>query len=126
MFWYLATPYSKYPHGRQDAFHMACEQAGLLTNAGIVVFSPIAHSHPLVEYGGVKGTDFAAWERFDKAMIAASQGCIVCMATGWQESDGMEKEIALFKEARKPVVYMIPGKIPNAIPTVARDQGGAN
>lgn len=115
MFWYLATPYSKYPQGRDEAFREACRQAGLLTNAGLVVFSPIAHSHPLVEYGGVSGTDFAAWERFDKAMIAASQGCIVCMMTGWQDSIGMQKEIALFKEARKPVIYMTPGKVPDEL-----------
>jgi len=120
-FHYLATPYSKYPQGREAAFQEACRQAGLLTNAGLIVFSPIAHSHPLVEQGGVDGHDFAAWERFDKAMIAASHGCIVCMMTGWNKSIGMAKEIALFKEARKPVIYMIPGQVP----ATARDGGGA-
>ena len=46
MFWYLASPYSKYPEGTQAAFEMACWQAGLLIRAGVPVFSPIAHSHP--------------------------------------------------------------------------------
>jgi len=111
-FWYLATPYSKYPDGRKLAFEVACKQAGILTNAGVVVFSPIAHSHPLVIHGNVSGTDFAAWEAFDRAMIQASIGCIVCKMQGWQESEGIARELDIFRLQSKPIVEMEPGWVP--------------
>lgn len=114
-YWYLATPYSRYPDGLHAAWVAACEQCGLLTNAGITVFSPIAHSHPLVIHGGVIGTDFAAWERFDQAMINGAMGMIICMLPSWQKSQGMSAEIVLCGRLEKPIQYMRPGVVPPAL-----------
>ena len=43
---YLATPYSKYPAGLQQAFVDAAKLAALLLRSGMNVYSPIAHTHP--------------------------------------------------------------------------------
>lgn len=111
-YWYLATPFTAYPHGHEAAFRAACVQAGLLKRAGIVVFSPIVHSYPLVKYGGVTNTDYDSWRDFDEAMIAASVGLIVCKLAGWDISVGVRREIEFAGKIGKSVVYMEPGEVP--------------
>ena len=111
-FWYLASPYSKYRFGHDAAFRAAASNAGILTRAGIVVFSPITHSHPLIQWGNVSGTDFAAWERFDRAMIDAAIGCILCRMPGWNESEGIKRELEIFRLQSKPIIEMEPGYVP--------------
>ena len=115
MFWYLASPYSKYPEGTQAAFEMACGQAGLLIRAGVPVFSPIAHSHPISEHGGINPLDHDIWLPADKPFMDAARGCIVVMADGWQESYGVKFEIDTFYHAGKPFVFMQPGVVPAAV-----------
>ena len=46
-FWYLATPYSKFPGGLDLAAKAASLCAGILIAERVWVFSPIAHSHPI-------------------------------------------------------------------------------
>lgn len=111
-FWYVATPYSRYPGGYEAAFRAAAAEVGQLINAGIVAFSSIVHCHPLVTYGGVDGTDFGSWERYDKVMIGLSQGLIVCKLMGLEASRGTYAEIGLAAELGKPIVYMEPGVVP--------------
>lgn len=104
-FWYLATPYSKYPLGTMLAHQHACELAARLFRAGINVYSPIAHTHALAEIGGLDG-HFDQWAAFDEALIAASDGLIVAMMRGWRESAGIAAEIAICTRLDKPVRYM--------------------
>lgn len=52
-YWYVASPYSKYPGGTVAAFTEICEVTGKFMTEGVPVFSPIAHSHPVSIYGGV-------------------------------------------------------------------------
>jgi hypothetical protein len=111
-FWYLATPYSKFPGGHDAAWKAATQETGLLIRAGLIVFSPITHSHPLVVHGGVSGTDFAAWEHIDLAMIHASRGLIACRLPSWEISPGMVKEIEYAEKIGKIVVTMQPGEVP--------------
>ena len=44
-FWYLATPYSKFPGGLDAAYVEACKAQALLIKAGVPVFCPISHTH---------------------------------------------------------------------------------
>lgn len=110
-YWYLATPYSKYPGGHHEAFRQAAKAAGLLHNAGHTVFSPIVHSHPLVTIGGVDGTDFDAWRGVDEVMMYHAYGLIVCMLPGWDKSAGVAEEMKFFRDRfpRRPLRYMEPG-----------------
>jgi hypothetical protein len=111
-FFYLATPYSKYPGGLQAAFDMACEQTALLVNAGVPVFCPIAHTHPVAMIAGMDPLDHTIWLPCDRPMMDAASGIIMVKAESWEESYGMKVELEAFVAAGKRVVWMKPGEVP--------------
>ncbi len=104
-FVYLATPYSKYPGGLEAAFRLACEATGLLIRAGIGVYSPIAHTHPVAMASGLDPLDHAIWLPADAPMMAAAGSLIVVMADTWERSYGIGEEIKAFQAAGKPISY---------------------
>ena len=114
-FWYLASPYSKYPCGLNCAFVDVCKQATLLVEQGIPVFSPIAHTHPIALHGGLDPLDHSIWIPADEPFMRAASGLIVLKLDGWKESHGVKIEIDHFLEARKPVVFMTPGIVPREL-----------
>lgn len=114
-FWYVATPYSKYPRGQTEAFRMACRQAGLLIHAGIPCFSPIAHAHYIALACGLDPLDHTIWMAADAPLMDAARGLIVVKAEGWNQSIGVRTEIRAFEQAGKPVVYMSPGIVPDVL-----------
>lgn len=106
-FYYLATPYSKHPRGHDAAFGEAITAAAICIRAGIMVVSPIAHSHPIAVNGGIEG-HYEAWRDLDEALIDASRGIIVVEMDGWQQSEGIAFEVELAKSIGLPVFYMKP------------------
>lgn len=114
-FWYLATPYSKYPTGIEEAFRDACRQTAFLIAAGIRVYSPIAHTHPVAMHGNLDPLDHKIWLPADEPFMHAAKGLIVCKMQGWGESYGIGEEIKIFKKAEKPVIYMKPFTIPEGL-----------
>jgi hypothetical protein len=114
-FWYLATPYSKYPRGIEAAFVDAAIQASILIKAGIRVYSPIAHTHPVATFGNIDPYDHAIWLPADKPFMDAACGLIVCKLPGWDVSFGIGEEIKLFAAAGKPVIHMTPGLVPHEL-----------
>lgn len=115
-FWYLASPYAIYPLGREAAFNLACRTTGLLMKAGVPVFSPIAHSHPVQRECPYLPDSHEFWvEQVDLPMMQAALGLIVLQADGWRESRGMTWEIGWFKEQGKPIVPMDPGTVPTGL-----------
>jgi hypothetical protein len=114
-YFYLASAYSKFPGGHKAAFDIACENAALLLNAGISVFCPIAHSHPLVDHG-LKAVDHDFWiNTVDRPLMEGAKGLIFLEMDGWQQSSGMMEEIVHFVKAGKPVVFMQPGEVPEEL-----------
>lgn len=109
-FYYLATPYTRYPDGHEAAYAAAVTETARLIAAGHVIFSPIVHSHPLVAHG--HGVEFSYWAKFDDVMIRAARGVIVCMLLSWRDSTGIAEEIKLAERLGKPVTYMVPGIVP--------------
>lgn len=105
---YMASPYTRYVAGPEAAFIEASRIAGQLAKQGIIVFSPIAHSHPLAVYGGVDGLDGPFWKKFDAPFITACDSLIVAMMDGWRASEGVTHEIAEFRKAGKPILYLDP------------------
>ena len=105
-FLYLATPYSKYRGGLDAAFIQAAKAAAVLTKAGIGVFSPIAHTHPIAVHGAIDPLDHAIWLPADAPLMAAAVGMVVVKMDGWQESYGIKKEIEAFEAMGKPIEYM--------------------
>lgn len=107
-FWYLGAPYSKYPDGRAAAFREICRVTAKFATSGIAAYSPIAHTHPIAEHGGVDPLDHRIWLPFDQPMMEAAKGLVVVMMPSWESSYGLEFEIAYFKKAGKPVRYLDP------------------
>jgi hypothetical protein len=114
-FYYLASPYSKFPEGLEEAFKQAAEQAALLVAAGVSVYAPIVATHPLAIYGGLDPLDHELWLPVDEPFMNAAKGLIVCMMEGWESSYGVNYEIKKFVDAGKPVLYMTPGEVPEGV-----------
>ena len=103
---YLACPYSHPdPAVRQARFEAVNRVAARLIREGILMFSPISHSHPLAVCGGLPG-GFAYWETHNRAWMERCDDMIVLMLDGWRDSRGVRDEIAIMEEAGKAVVYL--------------------
>ena len=103
---YLASPYShEYPSVMQRRFESVCKVAAALMAQGVIVFSPIAHTHPIAVQGSLpRGWEY--WEKFDTDFIQASESMVVAMMPGWKESKGVQAEILIAERLGKPIVYM--------------------
>ncbi len=111
-YWYLATPYSKYPGGIHAAHKLACEQTALLITAKVPVYSPIAHTHDIAIYGKLNPLDHSIWLPADEPLMHAAKGLIVLRAESWEQSYGIGEEIKAFRAAEKPIVFMDVGVVP--------------
>lgn len=100
---YLATPYSKYPSGHEEAWLEACRVAGIFIREGLVVYCPIAHTHPIAHYGQVDKVDHNFWMRVDTPLMNASDALVVVCMPKWRDSLGITHEIKKFEADRKPV-----------------------
>lgn len=105
---YLATPYSKYPGGPPAAFVDASKLAAKLLVAGVRVYSPIAHTHPLAVYGNLDPLDHRLWLPFDEAMMAKADVLIVAHMVSWETSKGIAHEVEFFTRANKPIFDLDP------------------
>lgn len=108
---YLASPYSHPdPAVREARFRAACAAAAHLMRAGVLVFSPIAHTHPIACAGGLP-TGWEFWERYDRAVLAACGELAVLKLPGWTESKGIRAEIVIARELGSPVRYVEPADV---------------
>jgi nucleoside 2-deoxyribosyltransferase len=107
---YLASPYT-HPdtHIRQWRFREACRAAAALLRAGVTVFSPIAHSHPLARFGMPTSWEF--WSQVDREYLSRCDVLAVLTLAGWRESVGVQAEIQLAHELGIPVVYVSPTEL---------------
>lgn len=105
-FWYLGTPYSKYPQGIEAAFWFAVRMRGRLVQAGVPVFSPIIHSHPVAVQCGLDPFDRAIWLPSEEPIMRAAGGLLVVRAEGWEQSKGLRYEQNYFITCKKPIVFM--------------------
>ena len=103
---YLATVYSKHEHGIHVAFVDASRAAARLLEAGVKVYSPIAHTHPIAIYGNIDPLNHDIWMPFDEAMMEAADALIVLEMNGWKESKGIKHEIDFFEMRGKTVYYL--------------------
>jgi len=111
---YLATVYSKHPSGIHMAFVEASSLAASLMRAGVKVYSPIAHAHPIATYGNGDAYDHEVWLPFDEAIMGRSDAIAVAMMDKWSVSRGIAHEIAFFRKADKPVHYFDPRELMEA------------
>ena len=103
---YLASPYS-HPDKKimRKRYEHALRCTAFIMSNGVLVFSPIVHSHPISEkYNLPCGWDF--WERFDTRLISASDQVWVLKLDGWRTSVGVQAEIKIAEKADKPIRYL--------------------
>lgn len=107
---YLASPYS-HPdvRVRERRFRQACRAAAALLRAGHAVFSPIAHSHPLVEHG--LPIHWLFWERWGRELLTRCDEVVVLQLDGWIDSVGVRAEIEMARELGKPLQFVEPSLV---------------
>lgn len=107
---YLASPYS-HPDGkvRIDRFHAACKAAAKLIEQGHIVFSPVAHSHPIADYLN-NHNDGDYWLRQDLGFLDSwADEMWVLRIEGWKGSKGIEKEMEYAKRIGIEIRYIDEG-----------------
>lgn len=105
---YLASPYSsKDPQLEEERFEAACKvTAHLITEQGLHVISPIAHTRPIAKYG-LPG-DWAFWKEYDTNLINRCDELYVLRLPGWKESVGVQAEIEIARKGNKPITFVDP------------------
>ena len=103
---YLASPYSHPdPAVMEERFRAVCRVSAKLMLGGTLLFSPIAHTHPIAVAGELpRGWDF--WHAYDKWFINNCDAVWVLMLDGWENSKGVSAEIAIAREIGKEVIYL--------------------
>ncbi len=103
---YLASPYSDVDTNiMRQRFEQICKIAARLMAEGHVIFSPIAHTHPIVVAGALP-TGFDYWRQFDEEFIAACTELWVVMIEGWNTSVGVQAELRIAERLGKPVRFI--------------------
>lgn len=103
---YLGTPYTNFDEGIELAFREAARIAAALLRAGVEVYSPIAHSHPLSLYGDIDALDRDFWIKYQENFMSRCDVLIVAEMRGWKDSIGIAHEIAFFLRARKTIFQL--------------------
>lgn len=90
---YLASPYtSPIEQLRVARYEAVCAAAAAMLQEGFLVFSPIAHSHPLAAYA--LPVEFEFWQRHCLSFLEkwASELCVLTLPA-WRDSVGVAAEI---------------------------------
>ena len=105
---YIATPYSDPDKAvRERRFKNVTRYASELMDNGVLVYSPITHSHPMTEFNALPG-DWAFWKDLDTKMIGCCDILTVYMQPGWESSSGVQAEIKIAESLGVPVTYVDP------------------
>jgi hypothetical protein len=107
-YWYLGSPYSKYPDGLEAAFREICRIAGWCIENGVNVYSPIAHTHPIAIHSGMDPLSHEIWLPADRPLMDGAHGLIIVEMETWEISYGLKHEMDVFRKAGKPVVRLVP------------------
>lgn len=105
---YLASPYSHPdPAVRLARFEAANRAAGELMRQGLIVFSPISHSHPIATICDLP-LEFDFYMASARYFIQRARMMIVLTLQGWMESRGVMAEIDMARDYGLPVEYRNP------------------
>jgi len=114
---YIACPYAHSdPATQKHRFETACRAASLLMKSGIVVFSPLSHSVPIAEIGGIP-EDHDFWMLQDKSILRHCSEMLILGLPGWQQSHGVIDEMFTALAMRIPITLIEEADIDN-LPTI--------
>lgn len=112
---YVASPYTKHPGGPEKATQDAAKITAKLMLSGYAVFSPVVHSHGLIEHLGPDlQFDHDFWMRQDIAVLRQCAALIAVKLPGWQESRGMARELEEAKLYGIQVIWLEPEDVYDA------------
>ncbi len=103
---YLASPYSRYYKGREEAYIEVCKKAAALMHNGYNVFCPIAHSHPIEKFGMDRLQDGEFWLKQDFSVLAHCDELWIYKMPGWHDSYGINKEIQFANNNDIPIKFL--------------------
>ena len=96
---YLAAPFNHPdPAVMQERFDRITEIAGKLIKEGTFVFSPITHNILIREKMDM--TNWNAWGPYDLTMLSLCDQLLLTKLPGWENSKGMQAEIAFAEEKK--------------------------
>ncbi len=104
---YLASPYT---HKDEQVmifrYKEALKATARLINIGYLVFSPIAHCHPIAVAHELE-RDYNFWQDYSNSFLShwAEAVNVLCLP-GWMESNGVKAEIIKAQETGLPVYYI--------------------
>ena len=100
---YLASPYTAPDEiQRICRYGQVCLMTAQLLREGHLVFSPIAHSHPLAGYG--LPVEFEFWQRHCLSFLETwATDLWVLTLWGWEDSRGVNAEIEFAHQRGLPV-----------------------
>lgn len=103
---YLASPYSHPdPAVVVERFEKVSKEAARMVRAGIFVYCPIAHTHPMVIYGELT-ENWEFWKEYDETWLSICGRLYVLMLPGWESSKGVAAEIAIATRLGLPITYL--------------------
>lgn len=126
--WYLASPYTyksddpeRVKRVLELRFRQVSADAADLIRAGLRVFVPISHTHPIAEHGGIDHGDHTIWLPADKPIHERCDGIIVDMIPGWNTSDGIAQELEWSAQHGKIIAYHRPYRLLPELVQIAQE-----
>ena len=105
-FVYLACPYTHEEKiVREARFVQVSKAAAKLMNQGHIVYSPIAHCHPIATYGDLPKT-WSFWRRIDEVYLRHSKMLVILPLEGWNKSVGLNAEMQMAKEFNLTITWL--------------------
>ena len=80
--------------------------AALLSSQGHHVFSPLTHNEILIDL--IRNMPKEHWLEFDLAILSVCQRLLILKLEGWEDSKGIQLEVAFAKKKGIPVEEMMP------------------
>lgn len=107
-YWYVATPYTRYPLGHTAAYQYARRISDSLDVRAVKHFSPIAVGHEIAARAGIDHDDLEFWMDFCEPFMKLAAGLLIVKLADWRKSDGIQEEIAYFERLGRPIYAMDP------------------
>lgn len=111
---YLASPYtgrdSYWPQSTEDIrFRQALHATAILTSRSRMVLSPIVLGHTIdqaMKCSGLPRPGYDWWMAWSRELLESCDSIYVLCIDGWEDSRGVQQEIALAQELELPIVYI--------------------
>lgn len=105
---YLASVYSLNADEAlmEERYQYALKRATEFTKEGLPIFCPIIHSHPMSADESMPRT-FDFWEKIDYKFLDCVKELWVLMMNGWEDSIGVQAEIAYARKLGIPIIGVV-------------------